>query len=71
MSSPKEKSSELVELFASKAKETNQSTDWEYDKQCAIICVDEILKCMQEQIIEADHIDIIYWKKVKKEIEKL
>ena len=40
-------------------------------KQCALICVDEIIKGMHRQIKEVDHIDIIYWEEVKQEIKKL
>ena len=38
--------------------------DEENAKQCALICVDEILEFY-------DRIDVKYWKEVKQEIEKL
>ena len=40
-------------------------------KECALVVVHEIIKALQYAIIKQDHIDIIYWKQVLKEIDKL
>jgi hypothetical protein len=65
---PKKKAIELTDRYAELASRFSQDTEWEYDKQCALICVDEIIK-------ELDNCDcynqIAHYKEVKKEIEKL
>ena len=65
---PKEKALELVDKFWDKLyaiPSFNNPTELaEQSKQCGLICVDEILEFH-------DRIDVKYWKKVKKEIEKL
>ena len=60
---PKEKSIELVQKFNYDNKHFLM-----YDaKQCALICVDEILK----EIPKRFDIEERYWERVKQEIEKL
>ena len=69
----KEKAKELVNRFSKLDKGLNEK-EWkgkdvsfeEFHKQCALICVNEILKTFI-------HIDpgLKYWKEVKKEIKKL
>jgi len=64
---PKEKAKELVDKFCFGL------YPWQIKKakQCALICVDEILKGMSNQINQIDTIDTIYWLKVKQEIGNL
>ena len=69
---PKEKAKELVEGFlALKKINPNAITrpyNWQEAKQCALICVDEILEIKSVyHSIELDN----YWQEVKQEIEKL
>ena len=66
---PKEKAKDLVQIFARLHRgldDTFQLGDvWfdELDKQCALICVDEIQK--------VTNYEINYWEEVKQEINKL
>ena len=65
----KDKAKELVERFKYR---TIRGTEFEamsisLAKQCALICVDEILREIPK-IFDSEE---IYWKEVKKEIEKL
>ena len=41
---PKEKAKDLVYIYAKSSNNLQQRTDWGYDKQCALIVVDEIIK---------------------------
>ena len=68
----KDKAIELVDRFlALKKINPNAITrpyNWQEAKQCALICVDEILEIKSVyHSIELDN----YWQEVKKEIEKL
>ena len=65
---PKDKAKELVEEFY-KWVATPDDRDIEFykSKQCALICVDEILREIPKRFDSEE----IYWEKVKKEIEKL
>jgi hypothetical protein len=72
----KEKANELVERFYQNAPELfGTSKAMGYAEQCALICVDEILKeCSNwaggtNDGWDAKRFD--YWNEVKKEIEKL
>ena len=69
---PKEKAKYLVDRFYTfiDFDEVYQGSK-KSSKQCALICVDEILKGMSNQINQIDTIDTIYWLKVKQEINKL
>jgi len=58
----KEKAKELVERFYWKITENSLSV--RQAKQCALICVDEILKFH-------DRIDVDYWNEVKQEIKEI
>lgn len=40
-------------------------------KECALICVDEIISSLKESINGVDALDIIYWRRVKQNINKL
>ena len=65
---PKEKAKELVDKMHSK-----MYSDGIYDaKQCALICVDEIIEEIKEwnmSVIDYQN-RIEYWQEVKQEIEK-
>ena len=68
-----EKAKELVDKFAKEAWSFHENTKWGYDKQCALICVDEIIK-ENERINEGGAFPTPlteYWKEVKQEIIKL
>ena len=67
---PKEKAEELVEKYAELASRFGQATEWEYDKQCAIICVDELIELYEFEVPHRGF-KISYWDEVKQEIEKL
>ena len=64
---PKEKARELVDKYADKA---GQRTDWDYDIQCALICVDEILESYNTLIYYPEDLKE-YWNEIKQEINKL
>jgi hypothetical protein len=67
---PKEKAEELVEKYAELASRFGQATEWEYDKQCAIICVDELIEALEHNLWQnKDWIN--HYKEVKQEIEEL
>jgi hypothetical protein len=62
----KEKAKELVNEYTNRASTCGEQTEWDYDKECALICVDEILKnvILGELFYE-------YYEEVKEEIYKL
>ena len=70
---PKEKAENLVDKFKN-APSNIEKTEWyiseKYAKQCALICVDEILNAPE---IGDGGLDMYepYWKEVKQEIEKI
>ena len=71
---PKEKAEELVGKFIPHTRVFHEVLGWEnYEnsaKQCALICVEEILK--DKEIIDGMRvINDPYWLEVKKEIELL
>jgi vacuolar-type H+-ATPase subunit H len=76
---PKEKAKELVDKFYQYANEEFENKLNEYpgqvlserrkirkesSKQCALVAVDQVLNVI-------DNFEMIYWKEVKQEIEKL
>jgi hypothetical protein len=69
----KDRAKELVEKFKNNTRAFNETNGWEdtlHDaKQCALICVDEILKA--NAIWYVDSIPYKYYMEVKKQIEKL
>lgn len=67
--SPQEKAIEIVEMFSAKAEELQENTSFSYDKECALICVDEIM-LLNFDLIQTIS-DFNYWEQVKAEIEKL
>lgn len=75
----KEKAEELVGLYAPFSNIYDEEIGWVDDidsaKQCALICVDEILSASTIKLSETDSCKFVYiddfWMEVKKEIEKL
>jgi|TARA_R110000744_G_scaffold71300_3_gene143565 hypothetical protein len=73
----KEKAEELVEKFEYNGVMIDDVRMNEEDaKQCALICVDEIIKATQRETINdsGTGIDVIpmkYWQEVKQEVNKL
>ena len=80
----KEKAHELVVKYSDKASECSEETEFDYDKQCALICVDEILKAnekisLKDLSVTMQTNDILcqltdnamYWQEVKQEIKEL
>lgn len=75
----KEKAHELVVKYSDKASECSEETEFDYDKQCALICVDEKIA----SVIRIKHpmntnrmnrrVDriVIELEEIKKEIKKL
>lgn len=66
----KEKAQELVEKF-NKNEKLFHSIDFYQAKQCALIAVDEIIDTIEYSSQADETSKIIYWDKVKEEIEKL
>ncbi len=68
---PKEKARELINKFWNEATYENEEHKPNYtSKQCALICVDEILEVTPMYKGLLNH-KWIYWNNVKQEIEKL
>ena len=71
----KEKAKELVERFlALKKINPNAITrpyNWQEAKQCALICVDEMLSIYDAEGYDSEDYKIVYLEEVKQEIEKL
>jgi hypothetical protein len=68
---PKEKAKELVSKFKELPQEGTLMfyLAFEISKQCALIAVDEILKVVS--FYNDSQAEVIYFKEVKQEIEKL
>ena len=58
---PKEKAKELVDRFLN---EQNDTEEISQAKQCALICVDEVIE-------SCFHPNLEYWQEVKQEINKI
>jgi hypothetical protein len=65
---PKEKAEEIYNKCLDKIQGLEGTEWWESAKQCALIAVDEIIKFGNEQGIREP---MMYWYKVKEELEKL
>jgi hypothetical protein len=67
---PKEKAKELIDKFTIDLRPFSEYGHWdEYQgKQCALICVDEILN---DIILSKYYSRYSFWQEVKKEIEQL
>jgi hypothetical protein len=69
---PKEKATELVDNFSDLAKKHGEPTTYEFDKQCALIAVDEIINCDSYFKKLDDSKEFTkYWYEVQQEIQKL
>jgi hypothetical protein len=64
---PKEKAAELVVNYQLKCK----SLDYDEAKQCALICVDQVIEQNNFWINQTGKGTNNYWKLVKEEINKL
>ena len=66
----KEKAKKLVDMFLN---EQNDTEEISQAKQCALICVDEILKNIPEEVMSYKPfmMNTDYWQEVKKEINKI
>jgi hypothetical protein len=64
MMTPKEKARDLIQKFNLIVLDTALGGSNTRVKKCALICVDEIISVMLGY-------EIIYWQKVKEEIQKL
>ena len=76
MRGTKEKAKELVEKFYN-VEDTEWTVDngcgisWNEAKQCALICVNELLTFREALFINEGSMAYLYLKEVKEEIEKL
>lgn len=69
---PKQKAKELVMLYSKKSNNLKQRTDWNYDKQCALIAVNELVNSdWFFETLEANRLHTKYWYDVQDEINKL
>ena len=67
----KNKAQELVERFTLHQSDDYPNSDEDYHaKQCALICVDEILESLWNVGHSFSNDEIKYWKEVKQEIKK-
>ena len=65
---PKEKAKELIKKYWNRINDVElDSISWNQAKQCALICIDEILYVI---VFDGVH-SLDYWHEVKQEIEKL
>jgi hypothetical protein len=69
----KEKAKELVNKFeyAKKYSNSKNAMSFELAKQCALICVNELLTFREALFINEGSMAYLYLKEVKEEIEKL
>jgi len=65
---PKQKAEEIYNKYLDKIQGLEGAEWWESAKQCALSAVDEIIKFGNEQGIREP---MMYWYKVKEEIEKI
>jgi len=65
----KQKAKELVDRFIPFTDGMTRTEEVENAKQCALICVDEMIRVFKLE--EASQELIEWWKEVKQEIEKL
>jgi hypothetical protein len=66
---PKEKAEELVDKFLQYTP-ADSEFEYPYAKQCALIAVSEIKRCIDWHIYPLDK-EWRYWEEVKQELEKL
>lgn len=75
---PKEKAEELTGRYAIKSYQLKLGISFNFDKQCALIAVDEILQVINIESVDDEPYSAMriinineYWQQVKNEIEKL
>ena len=73
---PKEKAKELVSKFSSKLPFYSEKDNLSKAKQCALICVDEIIKSQEKSNDgygghSLTNLEIEFYQEVKQEIEEL
>ena len=62
----KEKAEQILNIYNS-LEDSIDGFGREHSKQCAIICIDEVLEMVHDSLISMKEYD--YWKEVKQEIE--
>ena len=72
----KEKAKELVDMFDNVVHSNAGSNNFDFEsaaKQCALICIDEILENITEEVMtyKPFMMNTDYWQEVKQEINKL
>jgi hypothetical protein len=67
---PKEKAEKLCYLYQGDFEKDTLNMSWTMAKKCALIAVDEVLDASLYSYDEMS-IYVIYWQKVKQEIENL
>jgi len=71
---PKQKAENLImKFYYNGIKDKRYSMEYEDGKQCALLCVDEIIIGLefQSEVIYTLQDSITYWNEVKQEINKL
>ena len=71
---PKDKAAELVIFYIEESVNSSLPTTQEYDINCALFCVNQILASLYDiEFYNQEHAikTAKYWKEVKKEINKL
>lgn len=66
---PKEKAKELIKKFIPATLTDFSDDNFEQTKECAVICIDEIISACEYNFVESYNTH--WWNKVKQEIEKL
>jgi hypothetical protein len=70
--SPQEKAKELIDKYINLTDGWVYGIkNWEHKKQCALICVDEIMHVIDWHEFETPNEELNYWNQVKEEIQKL
>jgi len=67
---PKEKAKELYNKFEDSITGLEGYEWWDSAKQCALICVDEILKLEPPELSYLEPFSKSYWQEVKNELNK-
>lgn len=67
----REKAIELFESFLKKSPNGSIRSNRGIATKCALLHIEGILISLKEQIIEVDSLDILYWYRVRKELEQI
>jgi hypothetical protein len=81
----KEKAQELLNKYVQISESSNEYTTYDYDKQCALITVDELIEATKKYVALREKVEYSksgydnvvhiqydkFWLEVKQEIEKL